>query len=63
MTDNDDRCPKTGKLKYHSPNLAERRRKKIKKRRGERDRMTTYHCSFCRAWHLGHDDLHRGRAA
>lgn len=45
-------CERTGKLKYFSPQSAERRRKTIKKRRDER--LSVYRCTHCRCWHLGH---------
>lgn len=45
-------CVRTGKLIYHSPQEAERRRKKIKRLRDEK--LSAYRCNGCGKWHLGH---------
>lgn len=45
-------CRRTGKKMFHSPVVAERRRKDLKRKRNER--LSSYRCRFCRKWHIGH---------
>lgn len=44
-------CPYSKKLQFRSPNEAEKRRKAVKRRRGEI--LHVYRCN-CGYWHLGH---------
>lgn len=44
-------CTYSAKLSFRSPEEAERRRKQIKRRRGEQ--LHVYRCR-CGKWHLGH---------
>lgn len=45
-------CDATGKMTFPSPRIAERERKRVKKKWG--DVMQWYRCEHCRQWHLGH---------
>lgn len=49
----------TGKQAFRSPDIAMRIGKRIRRRSDQR--MAAYRCPHCRLWHLGHDDLGRGK--
>lgn len=45
-------CPRTRKVMFRDPGVAEKQRLQIKRRHN--DRQNVYRCSHCRFWHLGH---------
>jgi hypothetical protein len=52
-------CAPTGKVVYRSPERAEKIRKLIRKKSG--DRLSVFRCDDCRFWHLGHSLSNRRR--
>lgn len=50
--DGNVRCQRTGKIMFATPNAAEKRRKKLRRKRDEK--QSAYRCTHCHCWHLGH---------
>ncbi len=49
----------TGKKSFPSPEAAMRVARQIRRRSDQR--IVAYRCGICRKWHLGHNELRRGK--